>query len=76
MDKKNQKSHVEAGITAMKNMLADGSREDELFVMEKAGVSLGALFDCAAMPDNVRKQIDIARDALETASVWLERGES
>lgn len=76
MDKENQKSHVEAGITAMKKMLADGDYDDVAYVHDRVVKIVSELVECEKLGCDVRGWIRDAYNDLETADILMERHES
>lgn len=72
MDKENQKSHVEAGIVAMENMLDDGSREDAVFVVGRIRHILGVLSDCESVGPDAHSSIMNAEGSLSDAEFEIE----
>lgn len=67
MDKELLKSHAEAGIVAMENMLDDGDRDDAVYVLEKIISILGQVPVPEDMPGEVVDRLDEAQESLEAA---------
>lgn len=67
-----QKSHVEAGIVAMENMLADGCREDAVFIVGRIRHILGVLSDCESVGPDAHSSIMNAEGSLSDAEFEIE----
>lgn len=62
-----QKSHTEAGITAMENLLDDGDRDDVVYVLGNMISILGQVHVPDDMTEEVVDRLDEAQESLEAA---------
>lgn len=67
MDKELLKSHAEAGIVAMENLLDEGDNEDAVYVLGKIVSILGQVYIPGDLAAEASSLLDEAQEKIESA---------